>query len=238
MNRRHSIIISLLAALIIFPFNIDAQSPSGAESPADSTLVIGTGVARIEEYAYSGRNDIKKVVFLLPTSVKEIGRNAFRECQALEEVVIPEGVVKIGMNAFAYCDRLSRVGIPPTVKNIESNAFSFCSSLKDIELPESVTELESYAFSECTSLERAVLPPNHSLLGELIFSGCHSLQEIYELSETPPAFDCNSTLFDPPFSSASPNPYSHCVLKVKTGRADIYRKAYPWSLFSTIIEIP
>lgn len=228
----------LTAILSVFPLGVSAcPSPEG-ESPSDFTLVISSKTTQIGEYAYAGRDDIKRVVFASPCAVREIGRNAFRECGSLEEIVIPEGVVKIGMNAFAYCGRLASVGIPSTVRNIESNAFSFCVSLKEIVMPASLTELESYAFSECVSLERAVLPPNKGLLGELIFSGCTALREIVEMSTTPPPFDCNSTLFDPPFSAESYNPYAHCILRVGKGRSEIYRKSYPWNLFTTIIEIP
>ena len=80
-------------------------------------------------------------------------------------------------------------------------------------MPDAVTELESYAFSECVSLRSARLPGRRDLPGELIFSGCRALERIEEPSAVPPAFDCDSRLFEENESWM----YSECVLYVPAG---------------------
>ena len=42
----------------------------------------------------------------IPESVKEIGENAFRECENLEKVKIPASVEKIGENAFLDSEKV------------------------------------------------------------------------------------------------------------------------------------
>ena len=207
---------------------------------------------KIGEYAFMGCGNLREVI--LPNFVSELGEGCFKECQNLRLLAIPESVKstprymaawcdslteirlpkflkKIGAHSFAYCESLKEITLPQSkLATIENNAFSRCVSLKEIIIPESVTTLESYAFSDCTSLRRATLPPNDAMLGELIFSGCSSLTEILELSSVPPAFDCNSTLFEPDDAGA----YERCRLLTQHGCTALYRDASGWRLFKTI----
>lgn len=59
----------------------------------------------------------------LPSSLKEIGEEAFCGNASIEWVVIPEGTVSIGSRAFADCPSLWRVDIPASVSFIAEDAF-------------------------------------------------------------------------------------------------------------------
>ena len=197
----------------------------------DSVLVIPAGTKAIDEYAFQYRDDFKSVRFEQPCTLREIGRGAFSWCGNLESVELPESLADLKSQAFAYCVHLKSVSFPARLTHVGANCFSFCTSLAQVSLPASVKELESYAFSECVSLRQAVLPANGNLLGELIFSGCRELQSITINSNTPPEFDCNSTLFE----GTENFMYDRCVLHVPVNAVARYRKAAGWSLFKKIL---
>lgn len=211
----------------------------------------GSAVTSIGDYAFLGCENIRKIDF--PASVTKLGEGSFRECRGLREITIPrrvkalpkysfawcenlerfllpKGLNDIGAHAFAYCKSIEEIEFPATLAHIGSNAFSRCTSLRSVTLPVGITELESYAFSDCENLEKAELPANGSLLGELIFSGCEKLRQIRIGWCKPPAFDCNSFLFEPDDREA----YIRCRLIVPSGCESRYRKAHGWNLFEII----
>ena len=63
---------------------------------------------------------------VLPDTVHEIARGAFRMRQALSSVLLPEGVEKIGDYAFHFCSALTSVAIPKSVVEIGENALAYC----------------------------------------------------------------------------------------------------------------
>ena len=66
-------------------------------------------------------NDI--AIVLIPDSVTEIGRGAFRGCTGLTSIVIPDSVTKIGEYAFGGCTGLTSIVIPDSVTEIGDDAF-------------------------------------------------------------------------------------------------------------------
>ena len=126
---------------------------------------------------------------------------------------------------------LAEIALPATVKSIGSNAFTDCRALTEVVVPSGVTSLESYAFAGCRSLRRLTLPPRKNMLGELIVADCPELTEIIELSVVPPAFDCESFLFEPDDAAA----YSRCTLIVKAAALPLYRQAHGWKMFPVMI---
>lgn len=64
--------------------------------------------------------------------VKEIGDEAFEDCEGLINVSIPSSVDKIGSSAFAGCTGLTSITIPSNVKTLGSYVFSGCTNLKGI----------------------------------------------------------------------------------------------------------
>ena len=108
--------------------------------------------------------------------VTSIGENAFRECTALEDVVIPDSVTSIGFGAFyntaiynteerwtdgvLYIDnwlleaKESVSGdyvVASGTTGIADGAFG-CSSLTSVIIPEGVTSISDQAFNNCGSL--------------------------------------------------------------------------------------
>ena len=95
----------------------------------------------------------------IPTSVKEIRENAFKNCELMEEIIIPSSVEAIGCGAFSSCKALKTVFIEDGGINIiKENTFSGCPSLQEFRVPNGVTEIERFAFWWCKSLKTLYLP--------------------------------------------------------------------------------
>ena len=92
---------------------------------------------------------------IIPSTVTEIGSNAFNGCVSLENVTFPNtnALVTVGDYAFAGCLSLVSVRLPDKVETIGENAFDACSALKDITLPSSLVSIAAQAFYRCTALE-------------------------------------------------------------------------------------
>ena len=67
------------------------------------------------------------------------------------DVVIPEGVKEIGDEAFTDCEDLASVTIPESVRKISSYAFGE-SSLQSVTIPKSVQSIGGMAFCDCENL--------------------------------------------------------------------------------------
>ena len=117
----------------------------------------------------------KLVSITIPSSVKSIGRYAFRSCSSLTSVTIQEGITDIGDYSFYYSG-LSSVSIPRSVKRIGNGAFQAC-KLSSIEIPNSVKTIGDYAFSGC-SLASMEIPSSVDSIGTGILSGCSLLKSL------------------------------------------------------------
>ena len=70
----------------------------------------------------------------------EIGQDAFRSRESIEEIILPEGLEVIGQNGFTYCKALRKMGLPASVTTIGYDAFYGCSSLTEFTLSENLTK--------------------------------------------------------------------------------------------------
>jgi hypothetical protein len=86
----------------------------------------------------------------LPSSLINIGRNAFTGCESLIELTIPEGVQQISRGAFSGCINLATITIPKTVKRIEGWAFNGCLKLKQIRISKETT-IAPTALNNCSA---------------------------------------------------------------------------------------
>lgn len=88
-------------------------------------------VVTIAEGAFKNCNQLRTIV--IPSSVKEIGSEAFYYCTGIEEITVEgEALEKIGHNAFVYCLKLQIISLPKSVKSVGSHAFLYCISLENL----------------------------------------------------------------------------------------------------------
>ena len=150
----------------------------------------------------------------LPSTINEIERYAFGECNNLVSVNIPNGVNKISYASFYSCDLLETVNLPDTIISIESLAFYNCTNLNNINIfnsnqgflqnigqsafrdtgleniifPNSLVDIGTTAFESCNNLTSIVFGTSISNISDEAFFMCSSLDEITFTSQYPPTF--------------------------------------------------
>lgn len=95
---------------------------------------------------------------IVPKTVRVIGSLAFTRRAKLKKVQLPDGLERIGRDAFSDCDALEEVVIPASVKTIAPYAFCGCESLKKVTFLGEVQSLSRTAFSDCFNLYTILVP--------------------------------------------------------------------------------
>lgn len=116
--------------------------------------------------------DAEKVC--VPEGVTVIGEMAFRQKKLLREVVIPETVKEIEKDAFFDCDNLDNVTVPAGVTTIKAYAFAECDHLKTITFKGTPKHMQRNIFSDCDRLHNIVVPAGS---GKAFMKALHFINE-------------------------------------------------------------
>ncbi|MBQ3011104.1 MAG: leucine-rich repeat domain-containing protein [Oscillospiraceae bacterium] len=125
---------------------------------------------KLAHYTLERYNGSEEVVFV-PSRVKEIGSDAFKNNKTLKKIILPSCVTEIGAGAFSGCENLEMVVLPDDLTVIGWRAFGDCKSLREIALPRSLQVIEDAAFYGCTSLAGITIPENVAEIGRDAFYG-------------------------------------------------------------------
>jgi hypothetical protein len=117
----------------------------------------------------------------IPSSVTDIGREAFSGCSGLETITVESGNTEYYSGGNCLIEKNSKVlilgcrnsVIPNDVMGIESQAFYNCSGLASVTIPSSVTYIGWNAFYGCTGLTSITIPNSVTSIGSDAFSGCY-----------------------------------------------------------------
>ena len=121
-----------------------------------TVTAIGSSAFRESEVGTKGLTSVS-----IPSTVTEIGHNAFTRCTALTSVTIPSSVTTICGNAFYYCNAMTSLTIEDSnLTTVGDSAFMFCQAVTKIEMPNSVESLGSHCFDACYKAESITLPTN------------------------------------------------------------------------------
>ncbi len=138
------------------------------EKDNEVTLVSGFTDTKVKDnttilydYAFAYFDQMTEIT--LPSTIKEIGSDAFYHCEALETLEFPSSLKTIGTEAFASCLKLDGITLPEGLETISTYAFSSCSSLSSINIPSTVTEIGDYGFATCTALAEITFSENSQL---------------------------------------------------------------------------
>ena len=142
----------------------------------DTVIAIGESafspfVTRIKNV--EARRSIKQI--LLPDTIKEIGKNAFKYCSKLESILLPESVTKIGDRAFDSCSGISEVVVPSKLQKIE-RIFTDCKNLSSVVISSGVKTVGSAAFSGCNNLSDVTIPNSVTFIDGGAFYLCSKVK--------------------------------------------------------------
>ena len=144
------------------------------------TLKIPESVTKIGEGAFSNTSldgiPLKKII--IPSTVKEIGANAFAYNTTLEEVEIEDGVEKVGAKAFIDCISLKKITFPDSVIEIGAACMSGCRNLASIKFSKNIMKIEGNVLNNCFSLEQIEIPEKVTYIGSYAFASCTGVKEI------------------------------------------------------------
>eukprot|EP00980_Cylindrotheca_fusiformis_P020607 scaffold7674_cov76-Cylindrotheca_fusiformis.AAC.1 len=110
---------------------------------------IGSHVPRIPNEAFFQHKTLEAVTLSSSSSVREIGKRAFKGCKRLKKIDLNEGLGRIGEFAFKGCTWLTVVKLPSTVHSIDDFAFQFCTTLMKLGLQEGLERIGKFAFEGC-----------------------------------------------------------------------------------------
>ncbi|MDR0206764.1 MAG: leucine-rich repeat protein [Bacteroidales bacterium] len=135
--------------------------------------------------------------YTVPNGVKNIGSNAFRDCQKLNSVTLGNDVTTIESSAFFQCLELETVSLGNSVTIIANAAFMSCRALTSVTFPNSVTTIGGGAFTDCCALTSVTIPSSVLTIGTEAFGGyCSSLTSINVDNGNPNYSSNNGVLFN------------------------------------------
>jgi len=214
--------------------NYDSNGgPWGLSGSEITSIIINEGVINIGNSAFTDDHQYISMIYhnviyvSIPSSVTNIGENAFKGCSSLTIITIPEGVINIGKSAFENCDSLISIDIPDNVINIGRNAFKGCHNLLSVSLGKKVLVIGIDAFHGCYNLAEVTssnpIPPRLEVIERPSLYNDHGWQgdiaeELLELS----------TVFD---WSAFDSIKKTCHLVIPEEYISAYKGDTEWSKF-------
>ncbi len=163
-------------------------------------IVIEDGITNIGTNAFRGSQAYN---ISIPTSVKTIGNDAFRECANITSMTIPEGVTTIGERVFQGCSNLKSVTFPSSIENVGAGTLYNCQELRsvkffpsdknvtigdniftgnwylsDLTLPTKINSIGDGMFQSCMSLFYLTIPQGVQSIGANAFTNCSSLSYV------------------------------------------------------------
>ena len=158
---------------------LSSDPPTELEFPDEvegvPVTVIRDNFVRYTMWSSSDESPLEKIK--LPAYLKEIKRDAFRECHSLTEITFPDTLETIGDSAFAKCTALKELTLPDTLEALGDSAFSGCTGLTKAILPDSMETIPADLFRGCTALADVTLPKSMSAFSASAFSGTAFLEK-------------------------------------------------------------
>lgn len=182
--------------------NVITEIPERTFAGAQLTkVIIPSSVTKIGNEAFVGCEKLTSVVFESDPGEKPliIGTRAFKDCKALEKIVLPARLESINLtkymfingeisttdtqNSFAGCDSLTSITVAPGsnyFKSVDGVLYSadgktlvYCpTTLKgSFTIPNGVIAVANGAFIDCDSLTEVSFPNTVTLVGECAFFG-------------------------------------------------------------------
>ncbi len=145
-------------------------------------IVLPTTLKEIKKNAFANCTSLQRVRFTNNTSnLLTIGQYAFKSCEALEEFIVPGTVTKIDNYAFHDCKKLTSVTISPNEGiniSLGTNLFYGCTGLTTVALSDKITALNNSMFFGCSALEEIYIPAGVTKLPDSLFYGCKALPTV------------------------------------------------------------
>lgn len=112
-------------------------------------VLIPSSIIGIGNYAFADCNNLTRVNC---SPYAQIGRFAFWDCAALEQIQLPQSMEVLESSVFYGCSALEELTLPENLREIGMYTVYGCASLRSLEIPKTTEEIDPTAFGECSSL--------------------------------------------------------------------------------------
>lgn len=178
--------------------------------------VVGKGITMVGRFAFRNSWALEEVY--IQDGVETLGQSCFQECGGLHRIRLPSTLTSLAEGSeFSGCYGLSEINIPSSVTAIGINSFVNCQSLKRVSFP-GITSISASALGTCRGLQRVDLPATLTTLAYNFAGSTINLREIHLAATTPPTL--NGTLT---------TGYSNFVVYIPAGSLAAYSSANRWS---------
>lgn len=142
-----------------------------AKTSLSGTLLLPEGLKLIEGGNLGAFYNTKINVVNFPSTLEEIGGNAFSNCSELMmELSLPESLRTISSRAFQNTKIQGTLYLPSSLEFIGEGAFNGCSSLMgSLTIPDKITVIYNSAFSGCGFTGTLTLPEGLTKIGSSAF---------------------------------------------------------------------
>lgn len=148
-----------------------------------SEFIIPDSVSNIYKYAFKCAKNIKALT--ISDKVSDIGDYSFSDCD-IKTLIIEEGTKKITNSMIVSRTTLETIKLPNSIDKIDNPTDSFsdgvfenCINLKEINITPNIKSIGNRAFYNCKSLVSLEIPNEVTTIGELCFGNCISINKIY-----------------------------------------------------------
>lgn len=132
--------------------------------------IVGNEAVITDYFGIDGNVVIPDSMDIYP--VTAICDEAFKNCYAIETVMISDSVKSIGKSAFENCLSLKSTMLGDGVSEISANVFKGCKALKSVYFGNSLISVNSSAFNGCIELNEFSISqdnPNFAVLDGVLF---------------------------------------------------------------------
>ena len=189
----------------------------------------------------------------IPKNVKEIKKEAFRNCGALEKIKIEKYTTKIHPEAFKYCDKLTEINVDKE-NTVYSSVDGYLLSQDKEELiifphgkandkftllPPSIKRIGDYSFLDCRNLKNVIIPNKVEKIGKRAFSLCKNLNLITFLCDKViPVDSINTKRNEMSFDDGqdAPDMFPNITIHVRKELYDKYNEIEFYNKFKGLIE--
>lgn len=188
--------------------NFMVSEEARSESDAEKDFIIIQDV--LVRYVGNAR------IISIPSSIRVIGRNAFKNQTKVTKIIIPEGVEEIQESAFERCIQIPYITFPMSLQSVGDKAFCRCYNLAYVAFNESLKEIGDEAFGFCGKLKMVFLNKNLAKIAPTAFNNCSRLMEFSISDENKYYSTQNGILYDHDLKIAvrCPENYNHDVVEL------------------------
>ena len=228
-----------------------------------TTFKMPKTITDIQLNAFSGCSNLATVEFDPNADIQKIGAGAFADC-GLQRISIPKKVKEIAKEAFRNCTVLKKIEVTEFTTSIDPEAFKYCDQLTEIKvskdntvyssvggyllskdkktlilfppgkandkftlLPPSIEKIGDNSFLDCRKLTNVTIPNKVKTIGKRAFGLCKNLKTITFLcDEMIPAANIhtqqNEMSFDDGTQTGGDNMFAHITINVRKELFDNY----------------